>query len=67
MKFIHKVRDHRKNAKFDKGHYHIFRSEVMPVFTFTESGAIHVLWLHSYILFKIKTLVYLLLLLQCSW
>ena len=47
FKFIHKVRNLNRKVKFNFVLYHFLR---MPLFILAESGGIHILWTHSYII-----------------
>ena len=42
LKFIYKIMDHKSRAVFDFGLCSVFRSGVMPLFSLTENGGIHV-------------------------
>ena len=53
LKFIHKVMDHNRKAKVNFELYYFVYSGVMPLLTLDGRGGIHVLWMHSSILFFI--------------
>jgi hypothetical protein len=54
LKFIHKVVNYKRIAKFDFWLHYIFPFGVMPLITLAGSGGIHVLWTHSSIFYAKK-------------